>query len=98
MTSRPMCSPPSATGSPGSWSKPANTCPAPTTAPAATPIMSLTPSPACQPCSNTCHYRRHREHPLDFEPDSRDGAAGELTVASEEGDDDVLVIFRPNKS
>jgi|SRR5215472_14040666 len=35
---------------------------------------------------------------FDFEPDSRDGAAAELTVASEEGDDDVLVIFRPNKS
>src|SRR5512146_2451615 len=53
MTSRPTCSPPSARDLPGSWSKPASTCPPPTTTPAAPPTTSLTPSPACPPSSST---------------------------------------------
>ena len=47
----------SARGSPGCWSRPASTCPAPCAAPAAPPTTSWAPSPTCQHCWTSCRDR-----------------------------------------
>src|SRR5512146_3202487 len=80
MTSRPTCSPPSARGSPGSWSKPASTCPPPTTTPAEPPTTSLTPSPACPPSSSTCGDRHRRQQAAD-QPHHADLAEERVALA-----------------
>jgi HAD superfamily hydrolase (TIGR01450 family) len=54
LTSRTTCSPPSAGGSPGRWSRRANTCPALSRTPAARPTMSSAPSPTCRSCWAGC--------------------------------------------